>query len=454
MQKVSSKAEVNSNTPKLSRTEKVSYGAGDIASNFVWGIVTSYLLYFYTDVFGITAAAAGTLFLITRLWDAINDPIMGVIIDKTKSKYGKTRPYLLYLSIPLAIVGTLTFITPDFTETGKLIYAYITYTLLGMIYTGINLPYGALMTRMTRDSREKGELNSYRGIGRTIGAIAVASLTLPLANLLGGNNLRVGFPIVMGIFSIIAVVLFWITFKNCRERFDMTAYSKKPKVRKSFANMVKNKYWLIIAVNTLLWFLRLGIMNAALIYYVNYYLRKPGEIAFYLTLLNVANFVGALLALFILSRWGSKNTSIAAYTIATILFISIFMLDSNAGFLFAILFFFANVLTGFGDPANLTMLAESIDYHEWKFNEKTEGLLFSGYSFSLKLGVAIGSAFVGYALSWAGYNPDKITETATNTIKFLTFGIPIILTALQALTLLFYNLNKFHPQIIKDLSER
>lgn len=173
MQKVSSKAEVNSNTPKLSRTEKVSYGAGDIASNFVWGIVTSYLLYFYTDVFGITAAA-GTLFLITRLWDAINDPIMGVIIDKTKSKYGKTRPYLLYLSIPLAIVGTLTFITPDFTETGKLIYAYITYTLLGMIYTGINLPYGALMTRMTRDSREKGELNSYRGIGRTIGAIALS----------------------------------------------------------------------------------------------------------------------------------------------------------------------------------------------------------------------------------------------------------------------------------------
>lgn len=440
---------------RLSISEKISYGAGDIASNFVWGMVTSYLLFFYTDIFGITAAAAGTLFLVTRLWDAINDPIMGIIIDKTKSKYGKTRPYLLYLPIPLAIIGVATFITPDFSDTGKLVYAYITYTLLGMVYTAINLPYGVLMTRMTRDSGEKGELNSYRGIGRTIGAIIVSACTLPLAIFLGNGNQQIGFPIAMGIYSVIAVLLFWITFKYCKERVNQqTAVKSKSKVSKSLVDMLKNKYWVIIAISTILWFLRLGMMNAALIYYVNYYLEQPGSIPIYLTLLNVANFVGALLALFVLKRWGSRNSSIVMYSIATLIFIFLFMLDGESVMLFASLFFIANILTGFGDPANLTMLGDSIDYHEWKFGDRVEGLLFSGYSFALKLGVALGSAFVAYALGWVGYNPDAVTDQATNMMRILTFGVPIFLTALQAITLMFYKLDKFHPQIIKELDER
>lgn len=445
----------DSGLEKLSMKEKLSYGAGDIASNFVWGMVTSYLLFFYTDIFGITAAAAGTLFLVTRLWDAINDPIMGVIIDKTKSKHGKTRPYLLYLPIPLAIIGVLTFITPDFSATGKLVYAYITYTLLGMIYTAINLPYGTLMTRMTRDSGVKGELNSYRGMGRTIGAIIVAACTLPLANLLGNGNQQIGFPIAMGIYSLAAVILFMITFKNCKERVvEQVKTEKQPKVRKSVVNMLKNKYWVIIAISTILWFLRMGMMNAALIYYVNYYLEQPGSIPVYLTLLNLANFVGAVLALFVLKKWGSRNSSIVMYTLATLIFIFIFTLDGESVILFAVLFFVANIFTGFGDPANLTMLADSIDYHEWKFGERVEGLLFSGYSFALKFGVAIGSSMVAYALAWAGYNPEAITQQATNMILILTFGVPIFITGMQAITLMFYKLDKFHPQIIKELESK
>lgn len=441
-------------TQRLSIGEKMSYGVGDIASNFTWGMVTSYLLFFYTDVFGLTAATAGTLFLITRLWDAVNDPIMGVIIDKTNSKHGKTRPYLLWFAIPLAVVGTLTFITPDISYTGKVIYAYVTYTSLGMIFTAINLPYGALMTRMTRDSGEKGELNSWRAIGRTIAAISVAALTLPLANYFGNGDLKIGFPITMGIYSVISVFLFYITFRNCKERVEEPAQDHKTKVSKSVVDMFKNKYWVLIAGNTLLWFLRMGLMNTALIYYVNYYLEQPGKTPLYLTLLNVANLVGALIALFVLKKWGSRNTSIIAYTLATIIFIILFMLGSSTGILFAVLFFTANVFTGLGEPANLTMLADSIDYHEWKFGDRVEGLLFSGYSFSLKLGVAVASAFVGYALAWAGYNPANVTEQATNMMRILTFGIPIFLTALQAVVLLFFNLEKFHPQMTKELLER
>lgn len=240
----------------ISLKEKVSYSFGDLASNFVWGMTTSYLLFFYTDIFGISAAAVGTLFLITRIWDAINDPIMGIFIDKTKSKYGKARPYLLYLPIPFAILSVITFITPNFSDSGKLVYAYITYLLLGMIYTAINIPYGALMPMMTRDSNEKSQLGSFRMMGLAMGSILVSALTLPLVDFFGGGNQRIGFPITMALFSVVGIILFYITFKNCKERYSEQNDTKKQvKITNSVLNMFKNQPWLMIAISSLLQFL-------------------------------------------------------------------------------------------------------------------------------------------------------------------------------------------------------
>ncbi|MBP1915968.1 GPH family glycoside/pentoside/hexuronide:cation symporter [Lederbergia galactosidilyticus] len=449
------KTDVKPTTMKLSMKEKISYGYGDLASNFVWGMATSYLLFFYTDIFGISAAAVGTLFLITRIWDALNDPIMGIIVDRTKSKHGKARPYLLYLAVPFGILSILTFITPNFSDVGKLIYAYVTYTLLGMIYTGINLPYGALMPMMTRDSVEKGQLSSFRAMGRSIGAIIVAALTLPLTNLLGQGNQQLGFPLVMTIYSIIGVILFLITFKNCKERVTQTIKQEvAPKVKHSIRDMFKNKPWVIVALNSLRWFTRLGLMNGVLIYYVNYVLDKPGMVPFYLTLLNIANLVGGAIAPFLLKRLGNKISSVSMYTIVVVLLISLYFVEGSSPIIFATLFFFANVLIGFGDPANLTMLGDAIDYQEWKFGHRVEGLLYSAYSFATKFGVAIGSAFVAYALGWAGYNPDALTDQAINMIRILMFGAPIILTALQIVVLAFYKLDQKHEQIAKELAER
>lgn len=446
-------SETKHDYPKLSLKEKISYGYGDIASNFVWGMVTSYLLFFYTDVFGITAAAAGTLFLITRIFDALNDPIMGIIVDKTKSKHGKTRPYLLYVAIPFGILSVITFITPDFSDTGKLIYAYITYGLLGIVYTMINIPYGALMPLMTRDSKQKGELNSFRAIGRSIGAIIVASLTLPLVSYFGGGNQQIGFPIVMAIYSVIAIILFWLTFKYCRERVEPRAAIKKDSSsKKSIGLMFKNKYWVLTSVSSFLWFVRLGIMNGVLIYYVNYVLQQPNLVPVYLTLLNVANLVGGFFALSILRKFSSRNSSMLMYAIATLLLVSLYLLDGQSAVMFAVIFFIANVMIGYGDPANLTMLGDTIDYQEWKFGERPEGLLVSSYSFSTKFGVAIGSSLIAYSLGWAGYDPAAITDQAKTMIKTLMFGLPIIITALQVGVLFFYKLDKHHAQIVKDLN--
>lgn len=442
-------------TQKLSLKEKISYGYGDIASNFVWGMVNSYLLFFYTDVFGITAAAVGTLFLITRIFDALNDPIMGVLVDKTNSKHGKTRPYLLYVAIPFGILSVITFITPDFSDTGKLIYAYITYGILGIVYTAINIPYGALMPLMSRDSKEKGELNSYRAIGRSIGAILVASLTLPLVNYLGGGNQQLGFPIVMAIYSVIGVILFWLTFKYCKERVQpLKEVKKDTNVKRSIGQMFKNKYWVLTSLNSFLWFVRLGIMNGVLIYYVNYVLEQPNMVPYYLTLLNVANLAGGFFALSILRKFSSRNSSMLFYAIAVVLLASLYFVDGQSVVLFSIIFFIANVLIGYGDPANLTMLGDTIDYQEYKFGERPEGLLVSSYSFSTKFGVALGSSLLAYALGWAGYNPEAITDQVKNMILILMLGLPILITVLQVIVLFFYRLDNEHANIVNALKHK
>ncbi|MBM7587330.1 GPH family glycoside/pentoside/hexuronide:cation symporter [Bacillus pakistanensis] len=440
---------------KLGTKEKVSYGLGDLASNFVWGMTSAYLLFFYTDIFGISAAAVGTLFLITRIWDAINDPMMGVIVDKTKSRHGKTRPYLLYLSIPFGILSVLTFITPDFSDTGKLVYAYITYFLLGMIYTAINLPYGALMSTMTRDSNEKSQLGSFRMMGLAVGTIIVSALTMPLVEFFGNGNLQVGFPITMAVYSIVGVILFFITFKNCKERYsDHLGAGSNVKVGKSFSNMLKNQPWVVISINSIVQFLRIGVLFGVLIYYVTYVLEQPALVPLYLTLASVANFAGGAIAPWALKRLGNRNGSIILLSASVPLFVLLIFLEDGSTILFATVFFIALTLIGINGAANFAMLADTIDYQEWKFGQRTEGLLYSGYSFATKFGIAIGSALVAYALGWAGYNPDAITESALSMIRFLLFAGLIAFTILQVITLAFYKLDQNHAEIIKELEMR
>lgn len=440
---------------KLGMLEKVSYGFGDLASNFVWGMTTSYLLFFYTDVFGISAAVVGTLFLITRIWDAVNDPIMGIIVDKTNSKHGKARPYILYLAVPFAFLSVLTFITPDFSNTGKIIYAYVTYFLLGMIYTGINLPYGALLPLMTRDSIEKSKLGSFRMMGLAAGSIAVSALTLPLVDLLGNGNQQLGFPITMALYSVVGVVLFMFTFKFCKERFTEPVDKNNPIVfRKAAVNMFKNQPWLMVAVNSLIYFLRIGLFFGVLIYYVTYVLEQPQMVPLYLTLANVANFVGGAIAPFILKRLGNRNGSIILLTLCVPLFIAMLLLENGSFTVFTTVFFIAFTFIGVNGAANFALLADSIDYQEWKYGQRTDGLLYSAYSFATKFGIAIGSAAVAYALAWAGYNPDAITASAQDMIRVIMYAGLIVLTIAQIIALFFYKLDKFHASIVADLRNR
>jgi len=223
---------------KLSLKEKIGYSLGDTASHFVWDMVGFWILIFYTDTFGISAAAAGTIMLIARFWDMISDPIMGIIADRTNTRWGKFRPYILWMALPYSVLAVLTFTTPDLGPTGKVIYAGVTYMLLMSVFTAINLPYSSLGAVMTSDSYERAGLNSYRFIFAFIGQFIVSGTALSLALYFGGGDNAKGYQYTLILFSIISFALFMITFKTTKERVQPPK-KQKENLREDFKNLFK-----------------------------------------------------------------------------------------------------------------------------------------------------------------------------------------------------------------------
>src|SRR5271170_1530848 len=219
---------------KLRLREKIGYGFGDAASSMFWKLFSMYLMFFYTDIFGITAAAVGTMFLITRIWDAAFDPFVGVLGDRTETRWGKFRPYLLWMAVPFAIIGVLTFTTPSFGIGGKIIYAYVTYSLMMMVYSLINVPYASLLGVMTADGKERTTLATFRFIFAFAGSLVVLAAAEPLLGFfsrLGGSapNMQRGWQSAAAVFAVLAAVMFWLTFALTRERIKPV--TKQPSLK-------------------------------------------------------------------------------------------------------------------------------------------------------------------------------------------------------------------------------
>ena len=228
---------------KLSLREKIGYGFGDAASSMFWKLFSMYLMFFYTDIFGIPAAAVGTMFLITRIWDAAFDPLVGVLGDRTDTRWGKFRPYLLWVAIPFGIIGVLTFTTPALGTGGKLIYAYATYSLMMMIYSLINVPYASLMGVMTADGKERTTLATFRFIFAFAGSLVVLAAAEPLVKVFshvggGGPSLQRGWQLSAAVFAVLAVVLFWLTFIWTRERIKPV--TQKTSLKHDLADLCRN----------------------------------------------------------------------------------------------------------------------------------------------------------------------------------------------------------------------
>ncbi|MDA3943074.1 MAG: MFS transporter [Bacteroidetes bacterium] len=442
-------------TGKLSIKEKIGYGLGDTASHFVWDMVGFWILIFYTDTFGISAAAAGTIMLIARVWDMVSDPLMGVIADRTNTRWGKFRPYLLWMALPYSILAVLTFTTPDFSETGKVIYAGVTYFLLMTVFTAINLPYSSLGAVMTANSYERAGLNSYRFIFAFAGQFIVTGTALYLAGFFGGDDTAKGYQYTVTLFAIISLVLFLITFKTTRERVKPPA-AQRQDLRADFKNLFSNKPWVILFFVGIVSFIMFALQNLSIAYYFKYFTGDEQSVQLFNVIGTVALIAGIPLSKPLAKKFGKRNVYMGSSLLSGLFFILIYLPGKDDVFLLHGLNILAKFTYAPAVPLLWTMLADTADYSEWKFGRRATGLVFSAATFAQKAGWGIGGALAGWLLALFHFVPNEIqSDTSINGIKLMISVIPGILYMSCAILLFYYAIDqKTCLQMETDLENR
>ncbi|MCR8642836.1 MFS transporter [Paenibacillus sp. N1-5-1-14] len=439
---------------QVSWKERISYGLGDTASNLIFQVITLYLMFYYTDVFGLDVAAVGTLFLIARIIDALDGPIFGILIDRTNTKWGKSRPWFLWLCIPFAAVAILTFMTPDFSANGKLIYAYVTYILLGILYAGINLPLTSLLSSMTSNSHERTVINTVRMLLAQIGALIVSVGVMPFVAFFGKGNQQAGFQWTMTMFAAIAVVLFLITFKNTRERVQVNG--NKPVPFKEGVKAIKGNtpWWLMLVLGVFMWMAMVG-KGTALIYFLKYNFGREDLIPV-LNGLNILLLVGIAFTPLVSKRLGKRNTLLLGMLIGAVTQVVVFFAEQaiSVGLLITANAI-GNIGLGLGAGLLFAMLIDTVDYGEWKSGVRAQGLLTAASSFGVKFGMGIGGALTAWILSNGGYVPNATqTESSLNAISFNFIWLPMICFLICSFLLLFYKLDRVEKQMIGDLGAK
>ncbi|WP_130860871.1 MFS transporter [Gracilibacillus phocaeensis] len=436
-------------------TEKVGYGFGDLATNFVWGAMGTYLVYFYTDVVGMAAGIIGTIMLFSRLFDGVTDIIMGAIIDKVKSKHGKARPWLMWLAFPFAIATILLFTVPDISTTGKIIYIVITYNLMTIIYTSINIPYGVLNALMTQHQYQRSVLNIFRMVNGQTGSLIVGVLTIPMVAFFGGG--QSGWVFAFVVYASVAVILFFITFFTTKERVKPVKKEKtKLPVKDSVRTLIKNKYWFLSLLLFILTFIYLALSTGTPVYFAEYILEDVNLVSLLLMANTIPIILGMLFFLApIVKRFGKRNAIIMGSFVAIAGALIIMMNPESLSVVILGL-----VLRGIGQATVIgtmfALLADTIEYGEWKTGIRNEGMIYAGGSMGLKIGTGLGTAVIGWLLAIGGYVGGLETQTSSAlfSIEFLFIYAPIIVNVLQIIVMYFYKLDKEYPQIMKDLNER
>ena len=435
--------------------EKIGYGLGDMGFNFYWANISAFLLIYYTDVFGISAAAAGTMMLVTKIVDAFTDPLMGAIADRTRSRFGKFRPYLLWLALPLAGAGVLTYSTPDLGETGKLVWAYGTYTLLMLVYTAINIPYSALSGVITNDSQQRTTLISYRFIGGFSGGILVTYLTPKLVPLLGQGDDVLGWQLTMLVFGIAAALMFFITFLTTKER--IAPLSLQPNaVRQDLTDLKNNKPWLVLFALALIIMVTITMRAGSGVYYFKYYVVRPDLVGEFLSSYMLALALGAAATPLMTRFIDKKRLMVLLMSLAGLLSISLYFVPADAvGIIFAL-----NLAIGFvlgpKSPLAFSMYADTADYNEWRTGRRATAMTFAAATFSQKLGGAIASALIGWLLAAIGYVANEQQSSGSQTgIVLLISVIPGVIALLAAFVMRYYSLdNQQLAKIQCDLQQR
>ena len=435
---------------KTTFREKVGYGFGDMSSSMFWKIFSYYLPFFYSNIFGLTLDQVGLLLVVTRIWDAVSDPMMGILADRTETKWGKYRPYLLIMAVPFALSGIFLFTTPDASPTMKLVWAYVTYIMMMTVYTGINVPYGAMLGVMTDDSGSKTVLSSYRMFFAYGGSFIALFCWEPLCNALGGYGTPSGWQHAMFVIAALCLVLFLLCFRMTKEKVKPEAAGS---VGKDFKSLLRNAPWWLLVGAALCSNLFNTVRGSTIAYFFNDVISQdahlnlgPLSFVFYaglfLSIGEVCNMVGVALAVPFSKALGKKTTYVISLIALIVLSISFFYVPVTAYWMMLVLQIVISIFTGIISPLVWSMYADVADFAEDRDGSSSTGLIFSSGSMAQKFGGAFGGAAVMWMLAGFGYNPDAAVQTASavNGLKILMSWIPAAVAALSLIVMFFYPL--------------
>ncbi len=476
--------------------EKLGYACGDIATNFFFQSMILYQTRFYTDTVGLSAVAVGSMFLVLRLADAIFDPVIGALSDRTQTRWGKFRPWILGTALPFGLIFWLVYLSPDFGQQAKLIYAYLTYSLVMILYSANNTPYAALMGVMTPDVSERNNVARYRFVGALIGQFVIQALPLPLVAKLGGGNSARGWAMTMGIFGGLIVLLNLITFANTRERVQPDP-RQKSSLRADLKNVFTCGPWIVMFVLTLLIFTMLVVRGSSSNYFFAYYLDQhqiraflsgfglagaAGPVTGWRTVLDalgllvspdgsnasavglslffvigsLVQIVGILVSKPLADRFGNKAVFVVGMFVTMVATLLVFFVGPlQIGLMFALSILWA---IGWGPTVPLlwVMIADVADYSEWKTSRRATGFMFAGVLFALKAGLSLGGALSAWVIYAFGYVPNAVqTQYALLGIRLGASVYPAIAMALGLGCLASYKIGRrLNLQIQEELAER
>ncbi|HEY1182534.1 MAG TPA: MFS transporter [Bryobacteraceae bacterium] len=432
---------------RISLKEKIAYSFGDAASNFYWKTFESFLMFFYTDVFGISAAAVGTMLLVTRVADAVADPTMGAIADRTKTRWGHFRPYVLWFAVPLAVAGVLTFTTPHIGSGAKLVYAYITYSLLMFLYTAVNIPYTALMGVMTPNSQERTSISSIRFFGAFTAGAFVQYFTRWFVKFFGNGNDERGWQLTMVLYGVLAVILLVLCFSITRERVGPPPQQHSD-LKRDLGDLFGSRPWLVLAGVLLLVLAAFAIKGSVSIYYFKYFVGREDLVGAFL----VSNGLAFLAAVSITSRmakwFGKKPLFMFAIGVGGLIVAGFCLAGPSDLWLIFALQIVSSFVIGFNSPLVFAMFADTADHAEWRTGRRTTGLVFASAIFATKIGAAIGGLMAGLILAYFGFvaNVGQTVHSIHGIILCMSW-IPCALMVLAAATMMLYPLDD--PLMVK-----
>jgi GPH family glycoside/pentoside/hexuronide:cation symporter len=463
---------------KLSFGEKVGYGLGDTASNFYWQMFLNFLAFFYTDIFGLTAAAAATMFLVVRIPDTFIDPVMGVIADRTQTRWGHYRPYLLWGCIPMAVMGVITFTTPGLSPHGKLVYAYVTYSLIMLAYTFVNIPYGALMGVISPNSLERTSVSSFRFVLAYFGLFMVQGLTIPMVKHFGQGNDQKGFQWAMVVYGVLAIILFVTTFFCTRERVQ-PAKDKSSTLKEDLRDLTKNVPWVVVCFIGIFAVFYISIRMGAILYYFKYCIVRSGELyhfdynilgyrlkgalspealaSWFMAMGTAGVIFGASMARPLCVLLGGKRRAymILMSLASTLTVLFYFVPLSNVPLVF-VTHIAISTLFAPTSPLLWAFYADTADYSEWTNGRRATGLVFSAASFSQKIGWAVGSSLFLWLIGAIGFHANVQQSVGVqNGIRYMMSFFPAVVGFLSAGAVLFYALDDTTMvKIESDLKQR